>query len=211
MSRAPGLRLSAALLTLLAVVTAVAVGGCGDSSTSEPALRSGVSKSFTVQTVEDQRYIVGHGMVMSMPASWVTYEGEKVGTDGSTWEWAAGLPESTRPLPAGVQYSMGKPGEGVQLDTLPTGARILAETSAGYRFLDAGKIDVPGAKGARFLRFERDLPLESGTVRIEQVSLFVEVEKGVTSTLRFIAAPGDWDEQMKSAYDSVKVSKGDAT
>ena len=46
-------------------------------------------------------------------------------------------------------------------------------------------------------------------VRVEQVSLYVEVAKGVTSTLRFIAAAGDWDEQMKPAYDSVRVAVGD--
>jgi hypothetical protein len=198
------------ILVLVALMAVAAVSGCGDSSTSDPALQSGVSKAFSVRTVKDQRYIVGHGIEMKMPTSWVTYEGEKVGTDGSTWEWAAGLPEGTRPLPAGVQYSMGQPDKGVQLDTLPSGARKLAETSPGYKFLDAGKVDVPGAKGARFLRFERDLQLASGTVRVEQVSLFVEVEKGVTSTLRFIAARGEWDQQMKSAYDSVRVSSGDS-
>jgi hypothetical protein len=198
------------VLVALAMLTLVAVAGCGGSSTSDPALRSGVSKGFSVRTVKDERYIVGHGIEMRMPATWVTYEDEKVGADGSTWEWAAGLPEGTRSLPAGVQYSMGKPGQGVQLDTLPTVAEKLAESSPGYRFLDDGKVDVPGAKGARFLRFERDLQLASGTVRVEQVSLFVEVEKGVTSTLRFIAALGDWGKQMKSAYESVKVSGEDS-
>lgn len=207
MSRGPGRCL---ILVVLAMMTVATFGGCGDSSTSDPALQSGVTKAFTVQTVKDQRYIVGHSIEMKMPSSWVTYEAEKVGTDGSTWEWAAGLPEDTRPLPAGVQYSMGKPGVGVQLDALPTGARKLAEASPGYKFLDDGKVDVPGAKGARFLRFERDLQLASGTVHVEQVSLFVEVDKGVTSTLRFIAAAGDWDKQMKTAYDSVTVSSGDS-
>ena len=206
MSRGRARRLVAVVLAMLVVA---ALGGCGGSSTSDPALQSGVGTAFTVQTVKDQRFIVGHSIEMEMPSSWVTYEDEKVGTDGSTWEWAAGLPEDTRPLPAGVQYSMGKPGKGVQLDTLPTGARKLAETSPGYRFLDDGKVDVPGAKGARFLRFERDLQLATGTVHVEQVSLFIEVDEGVTSTLRFIAAAGDWDEQLKAAYDSVKVSVGD--
>jgi hypothetical protein len=208
MSRGAGRRL---VVVVLAMLTVAAVSGCGDSSKkTDPALRSGVGTAFTVKTVKDERYVVGHGIEMRMPGSWVTYEPEKVGTDGSTWEWAAGLPADTRPLPAGVQYSMGKPGEGVQLDTLPTGARKLAETSPGYKFLDDGKVDVPGAKGARFLRFERDLELAGGTVHVEQVSLFVEVDKGVTSTLRFIAAQGDWDKQMKSAYDSVKVSSQDS-
>jgi len=42
---------------------------------------------------------------------------------------------------------------------------------------------------------------------VEQVSLFVQVEPGVTSTIRFIAAAGDWDKQMKQTYDSVQVIK----
>jgi hypothetical protein len=199
------------VLLVLTMVTVAGVGGCGGASKADPALQSGVSKAFTVVSVKDQRYVVGHGIEMRMASGWVAYDPERVGTDGSTWEWAAGLPAATRPLPAGVQYSMGRPGKGVQLDTLPAGAKELAETSPGYKFLDDGKVEVPGAEGARFLRFERDLQLASGTVHVEQLSLFVEVEKGVTSTLRFIAASGDWDKQMKSAYDSVKVSVGDST
>jgi len=193
---------------VLAMMAATVLGGCGQGR-SDPATQSQVATGFKVVTVADQRHVVGHGIEMTMPESWVTYEAEKEGTDGSTWEWAAGLPAATKPLPAGVQYSMGVPGEGVQLDTLPEGAKKLAETSPGYKLLDEGEADVPGAEDARFLRFERDLQLTGGTVHVEQVSLFIEVDKGVTSTLRFIAAAGDWDEQMKSAYDSVKVSVGD--
>jgi len=195
------------LLAALVLLAATVLAGCGQEE-ADPATRSEVGTGFQVVTVEGRRHVVGHGIEMQVPASWVTYEAEKEGTDGSTWEWAAGLPAATRPLPAGVQYSMGRPGEGVQLDTLPEGAKKLAETSPGFTLLDEGEADVPGAKDARFLRFERDLQLESGTVRVEQVSLFVEVDKGVTSTLRFIAAAGDWDEQMESAYDSVRVSLG---
>ena len=205
MRRRPSRRL---LLAALAMLAATALGGCGEEE-ADPATRSEVATGFEVVTVEGRRHVVGHGIEMTLPKSWVTYEAEQEGTDGSTYEWAVGLPAGTRPLPAGVQYSMGQPGEGVQLDTLPDGARELAETSPGFTLLDEGKADVPGAKGARFLRFERDLQLASGTVKVEQVSLFVEVDKGVTSTLRFIAAAGEWDEQMKSAYDSVKVSLGE--
>jgi hypothetical protein len=203
------IRRSTLLMAVVLLVAVSAVSGCGGRGGTDPALRSGVTRAFKVVTVEDRQHIVGHGVELDMPGDWVTYEGERVGTDGSTWEWAAGLPADTVPLPAGVQFSMGKPGQGVQLDTLPAGARKLAESSPGYRFLDDGKVDVPGAKGARFLRFERDLDLSSGTVHVEQVSLFVEVDKGVTSTIRFIAASGDWDTRMKAAYDSVRVTAGE--
>jgi len=126
----------------------------------------------------------------------------------TTYEWTAGLPEGTQPLPAGVQFSMGiSGGKGVQIDTLPAGARALAEQAPGYKFLDAGNAAVPGAQTAKFLRFERDFELSTGSRHVEQVSLFVQVEPGVTSTIRFIAAAGDWDKQMKQTYDSVQVIK----
>jgi hypothetical protein len=197
------------VLVLLAWAATTTLSGCGGRSEADAAPTTGVGTAFTTVTKADRRLVVGHGIAMTVPASWVTYQPERVGTDGSTWEWAVGLPADTRPLPAGVQFSMGKPGQGAQLDTLPAGAKQLAESSPGYRFLDEGSVDVPGAKGARFLRFERDLQLASGTVHVEQVSLYVEVDKGVTSTLRFIAAAGDWKAQMAAAYDSVAVSVGD--
>ncbi len=102
---------------------------------------------------------------------------------------------------------MGISGKGVQIDTLPAGARALAEQAPGYKFLDAGNAALPGAQTAKFVRFERDIELSTGSRHVEQVSLFVQVEPGVTSTIRFIAAAGDWDKQMKQVYDSVQVIK----
>ncbi len=169
-------------------------------------VRSGIDSRFQLSTDKGQRYIVGHAVVMTMPASWVTYESEKLSTDGASYEWAAGLPADTKPLPAGVQFSMGIEAKGVQIDTLPQAAKLLAELAPGYKFLDEGDADVPGALEAKFLRFERDLTLDNGTTHVEQVSLFIQAEEGVTSTVRFIAAAGDWDNQMKTAYYSVQVA-----
>ena len=177
------------------------------SSSAAPASTSAVDTKFTTSTVGGNRFIVGHAIKVQMPSAWVIYSPEKVSTDKTTYEWAAGLPEGTQPLPAGVQFSMGISGKGVQIDTLPTGARALAEQAPGYKFLDAGNAAVPGAQTAKFLRFERDIELSTGSRHVEQVSLFVQVEPGVTSTIRFIAAAGDWDKQMKQTYDSVQVIK----
>jgi len=177
------------------------------SSSAAPAATAAVDAKFTTSTVGGNRFIVGHAIKVQMPSAWVIYSPEKVSTDKTTYEWAAGLPEGTQPLPAGVQFSMGISGKGVQIDTLPAGARALAEQAPGYKFLDAGNAAVPGAQTAKFLRLERDIQLSTGSRHVEQVSLFVQVAPGVTSTIRFIAASGDWDKQMKQVYDSVQVIK----
>ncbi len=177
------------------------------SSSAAPAATAAVDAKFTTSRVGGNRFIVGHAIKVQMPSAWVIYSPEKVSTDKTTYEWAAGLPEGTQPLPAGVQFSMGISGKGVQIDTLPTGARALAEQAPGYKFLDAGNAAVSGAQTAKFLRFERDIELSTGSRHVEQLSLLVQVEPGVTSTIRFIAAAGDWDKQMKQTYDSVQVIK----
>ncbi len=177
------------------------------SSGAAPASTSTVDTKFTTTTVGGNRFIVGHAIKAQMPSAWVIYSPERVSTDQTTYEWAAGLPEGTQPLPAGVQFSMGISGKGVQIDTLPAGVRALAEQAPGYKFLDAGNAAVPGAQTAKFLRLERDIQLSTGSRHVEQVSLFVQVAPGVTSTIRFIAASGDWDKQMKQVYDSVQVIK----
>lgn len=175
---------------------------------SDTNSKSDVDAKFMTRTVDGSRHIDGHGIDMQIPAAWVTYEPEKIGVDGTTYEWAAGLPVDTKPIPAGVQFSMGLPGKGVQIDTLPTSARLLAEAAPGYRFLRAGDADVSDAQDAKYLRFERDLTISETTHHVEQVDLFVQVAPGVTSTIRFIAAAGDWDTQMKAAFDSVRVTTG---
>ena len=93
------------------------------SSSAAPAATAAVDAKFTTSTVGGNRFIVGHAIKVQMPSAWVIYSPEKVSTDKTTYEWAAGLPEGTQPLPAGVQFSMGiSGGKGVQIDTLPAGA-----------------------------------------------------------------------------------------
>ncbi len=93
------------------------------SSSAAPAATAAVDAKFTTSTVGGNRFIVGHAIKVQMPSAWVIYSPEKVSTDKTTYEWTAGLPEGTQPLPAGVQFSMGiSGGKGVQIDTLPAGA-----------------------------------------------------------------------------------------
>lgn len=179
--------------------------GSAVKSAAGSSLRSGEDSPFQVVTDQGQRYIVGHAIAMRMPASWVTYGSEKLSADGTSYEWASGLPEGTKPLPAGVQFSMGVADKGAQIDTLPQNAKQMAESAPGYKFLDEGDAQIQGATTAKFLRFERDLTLDSGTIHVEQLALFLQVKDGVTSTIRFIAASGDWDKQMNAAYKAVQV------
>jgi hypothetical protein len=112
-------------------------------------------------------------------------------------------------FPSGLQFSMGKPGVGAQIDTLSDAHRELAELSAGYELADEGEADIPGAQEAAFLRFVRDFEYEGETVRLEQLTLMLEVTEGTTSTIRFLAPEGEWEEQMEEVYDSVRVTAGE--
>lgn len=208
-----GMRMGPTVGILLALLTPLVVSGCGEEEPEVPsALASGVDDRFDLVTENEQRYVVGHGVVLKMPADWTTYDDEFEGVDGSTWEWAVGLPEETQALPSGLQFSMGVPERGVQLEEgLADGAREAAELSEGYEFIDEGDADVAGAQGARFLRFSRSLDLGGGSVAVEQVSLFIQVADGVTSTIRFLAPTGEWEAQMQEVYDSVEVSAGEDT
>lgn len=171
---------------------------------------SKVTTPFKVVNVKAQHYVVGHAMEMKVPSSFVAEGEEKLSTDQSSWEWATG-PNTSGSL-EDVEFSAGVPNKGVQFTTLPQGTKQLAESSPGYKFISEGKVAVPGAEKASYLRFERDAQLASGgTFHVEQVMLFLQVKKGVTSTVRFIAAAGQWDKTMKATYDSVAVTKGSST
>lgn len=68
------------------------------------------------------------------------------------------------------------------------------------------KSEIPGAVQAAFFRFNRDLDLASGTVRVEQLQLLLELPSGEVSVLRFISEAGKWMEQMGGAYNSLVVT-----
>lgn len=164
----------------------------------------------TWQVTEDggTTYLVGHGLVLEVPSEWTDYEDEFEGTDGTTVEWAYGMPADTEPLPYGLQFSTGLPGAGGGQVTegIDVAAKKVAELEPGYELLDEGGADVEGAQQATFLRFNRDMEIGGETVKVEQLSLFIQVEDDVTSTIRFIGEAGKWDEQLGDVYDSVRVS-----
>lgn len=194
---------------LLALVVLAALSGCGGDSAGEDtrALTSTRDEAFRVVEQDGARYAVGHGVTMELPEGWTGYGPEQDSADGTTYEWAVGLPADTRPLPAGVQFSMGKEGEGIPFERLPETTRQLAELAPGYRFLDEGESGVPGAQSARYLRIEKDLELDGGTVRVEQLQLMLDMPGGQSAVVRFIAEAGKWKQQMQEAYDSLEVAE----
>lgn len=199
-----------ALRALGAAVLMAALAACGGSGDEvAPELVSAPEEPFEIVEHEDSRYVVGHGVVLEPAPGWVDYEPEREGADGTTYEWAVGRPVEEGTFPSGLQFSMGKPGEGAQIDTLPDAHRELAELSAGYELVDEGEADVPGAQEAAFLRFVRDFEYEGETVRLEQLTLMLEVAEGTTSTIRFLAPEGEWEEQMEEVYESVRVTAGE--
>jgi len=192
-------------VTVLAVVGLV--GGCsgGDEVTSE--LRSSAEQPFQVVEHEGTEHVVGHGITMRMPEGWTDYGPEQDSTDETSYEWAVGLPADTRPLPAGVQFSMGMEGKGVSFESLPGATREQAEFASGYELLDEGEADVPGAEAAAFLRLEKDLEIDGETVEVEQLQVMLDMPGGQASVVRFIAEAGKWEEQMEAAYDSLVVAE----
>jgi hypothetical protein len=200
--RGPGLRRRAAVAVMMAVV----LSACGGEEGVDPELTSGPTDPFEIVEHGGDRYVVGHGVALEMGPGWTDYEDEREGTDGTTYEWAVGLPVEGVTFPSGLQFSMGKPGAGPHLETLPATHRELAALSKGYEFVDEGKADVPGAERAAFLRFVRDFDYKGERVRLEQVTLMIETRDDTTSTIRFLAPKGKWEEQMQEVYDSVVVT-----
>jgi len=202
-------RATGPLLALVPMAALLAACGGGGSDVDE-SLRSARTTPFSIVEHEGGEHVVGHGITMEIPEGWTDYGPEQDSTDGTTYEWAVGLPADTEPLPSGVQFSMGKKGEGAPFENLPEATRELAELAPGYELLEEKKTDVPGAEAAAMLRVERDLTLNGETVKVEQVQLMLDMPGGQNSVIRFIAEPGKWEEQMGSAYESLVVAEEDA-
>jgi hypothetical protein len=201
----PRLRPFATILLALALAV---LAGCGSEEADvDPALQSSATTPMKVVEKDGASYAVGRGIALTMPDGWTDYEPEKPGTDGTTYEWAVGLPAETRPLPAGVQFSMGIKDKGASYDALPDATKELAELAPGYRLLDEGEADVPGAERAAFLRFEKELDLGDGPVKVEQLQLILDMPGGEVSVLRFIGEAGKWADQVGDAYDSLVVTE----
>ncbi len=190
----------------LVTVLAGLLGACSGEEQSAPP-SSTRDEPFEIVHQDDGEYVVGHGITMRMPRGWTDYEPEQDSADGTSYEWAVGLPATTRPLPAGVQFSMGKDGRGVPFEELPDVTLEHAELEPGYRLVDAGEVAVPGAEAAEFLRIEKDLELDGRTVKVEQLQLMLRMPGGQSSVVRFIAEDGRWEEQMQAAYDSLAVEE----
>lgn len=177
------------------------------SSTSGSASPNREERAFQLTTSDGVKTVSGHGISMTVPSDWGTYENEFQGLAGTTWEWAVGLPAETKPFPSGLQFSAGIPGRGGQLSTgLNKAAKKLAELAPGYRFIDEGSVNVEGAAAAKFIRFERIQEYQGQKTLLEQVSLFIQVADDVTTTVRFLAPAGQWKAMMDTACTSIKVT-----
>lgn len=193
---------------LLSAALSVTAAGCGSKESDvDPALQSSAGTEMKVVAHDSEQYAVGRGIAVEMPEGWTDYEPEKVGSDGTTYEWAVGAPADTRPVPFGIQFSMGMKDKGAPFETLPTATKELAELAPGYKLVDEGDVDIPGAEAAAFVRFEKQLDLGDGPVTVEQLQLILDMPAGEVSVLRFIGEAGKWDEQVGSAYDSLVVTE----
>lgn len=194
------------LLVALTLVGLALLGACGSKGADvDDSLKTSASTPFTLTTHDQTTYAVGHGVVLTVPKTWKGYT-EKDSVDGTTYEWAVAQ-RGGDPLPAYVQFSMGKKGKGAPYDDLPTSTRELGETDPTFDLLGHGQADVPGANRASYLRFDRTLTTNGTKVPVEQVQLFLDMPGGEVSTLRFIAPKGHWDADLKPVYDSLQVTE----
>lgn len=193
----------------LAVLVGLIATGCGGAE--DDPLTSSPEQPFRIVEQGAGRYVVGHGVTLELAEDWTDYEPEADSGDGTASEWAVGRPVQEGVFPSGLQLSMGKPGRGPALEALRGAARGLAERAPGYELVGEGETQVAGADHAAYLRLLRDREYDGETVRVEQVTLMFEVAEDTTSTIRFIAPAGEWEEQMEDVYESLRVTTGDAS
>lgn len=191
----------------VALVFAGWLAGC--SSPAPDPLTSSPEQAFEIVEHDGDRYAVGHGVTLQLPDTWTDYEPESVSADGRAYEWAVGRPVEDGVFPSGLQLSMGRPGAGPSLGELREAAHDLAELAPSYELVGEGEAEVAGAEHAAYLRLLRDKEYDGRTVRVEQVTLMVEVADGTTSTVRFISPAGEWEEQMEDVYESLRVAVAD--
>lgn len=203
-----------AVVAFLTLVLALGLVACSSDDATEKeelpeTLQSAPEDPFEVVEHEGKSYVVGHKLVLDALDSWHIYDPESQTMDGTTWEWAIGEPEGKPAVPAYISFSAAIPGGGATTleNGLRTAATKIASVEKDYALIDEGATDVAGAKTAEFIRFTRSIDYMNKNLSVEQVSLFVEVEPGVTSTLRFFAPAGEWDDNWKKIYDSVRVSR----
>ena len=192
-----------------ALLAGLVLAGCGDNVTATAEQHTTVSTPFSISESDDgQKSVVGHAVTFDVPDNWVDYGSEQESTDASTTEWAVGLPDDGTQFPSGVQLSAGVSGHGGQVRShILEAATKIAELEEGYEYLDSGDVEVPGTDLSQYLRYQMDMDLNGTVTRVEQVSLFLQVDDRTTTTLRFIAPVDEWDSQMKPVYDSVEVAK----
>lgn len=210
------LRRALAVPLLLALVTGLGacsgddepVDGSGGSAVELPQeLRSSPADAFSLVEHDGRTYVVGHRLLVEVPAEWAQYGPEQPSPDGTSVEWAVGERADATPAPAGLQMSMAAQGrKGVIKHDPVEASTAIAELAPEYRLLDSGGVEVEGAQQARFLRLERQMQVQKKRVLVEQVSLFLRTGKDRWSTVRFIAPAGEWDEMMTETYDSVRVT-----
>lgn len=201
------MRTRATTVTMM-LVAALGMAACGSEEANvSDALLSTPTDEFALVEHDGATHVVGHALTMEVPSGWTDYEPEFEGLDGTTYEWAVGEPEEVTPMPANVQVSAGMENRGARMDGgMEVAAEKIAELSPGYELVDSGDVDVDGSEQAKFLRFKHDLDYNGETVRVEQVTLMIEVDDDHSSTLRFIAVDGQWEEKFEAVYDSVKVT-----
>lgn len=195
----------AALLAVVLVCLSMLAACGGKGAEVDDSLKTGALTPFRLASHDGKTYAVGHGVVLDIPKDWKTFP-EKDSIDGTTYEWAVSE-QDRAPIPAYVQFSMGKKGKGAPFEDLTTASRKLGEINPTFKLLDEGTTDVPGAKRASFLRFNISLDNKGAKVPVEQLQLYLDLPDGEVSTLRFIAPKGQWDSIMKPVYESLVVAE----
>jgi hypothetical protein len=197
-----------------ALMLAVLLTACGseDPSPSESAGATATRKTdpFRVEAAEGGQRVVGHGLVLEVPAGWKEDAPEKPSTDGESAEWALLAPPGPGPFPPYVNVSAGvKQRPKVRFDDAMAVFKGVQSLNPAHRMLEEGAVEIPGARRAHRFHFtyEREVtdPRTGKRVPtvIEQVQIFVDMPGGQVTAVRFFAPKPEF---AAAGFDRIQSS-----
>ncbi|NYG58587.1 hypothetical protein BJ980_001510 [Nocardioides daedukensis] len=197
------------LLALIAAVLGRVVFADDEEPATTPvprALQSSVEDPFEVIERDQKSWVVGHRLVMESDPGWHIYDPEGLALSGTTWDWAIGEPEDGTAVPAYVSFYAGVPGKSAGFEEVRDLGLEEARDSTDFALIDEGSAKVPGAYRAAFVHFTRSVTYAGQKRDVEEMSLYIDLQDGTTTTVRFFAAEGEWDDKLGDVRDSLRIS-----
>lgn len=184
-------------LTLMAALPLTGCGAADEVAAGVPATSR--TAAFALAADGDAQRVAGHGISFLVPEDWTPHSAEKSSSDGESAEWGVEAPGAPGPFPAHVSVSAGIGDDAPdRFDDAPEAFLGVLSLNPGYRLLDEGAADVPGAEAAYSVRTDytttTEVDGERQEVSVSQVTVFLDMPGGQLTTVRFIAPGGTYDD-----------------